>query len=182
MKKHLLIIPLLFILSLSFASAAVTLNTVTFTANSDNTTLIGSANATEPAGSNMTYYYRVYIDGTFSSGSLVTGNTQNVLRNFANVSTGGVAGTYILQVIAGNATANSSALNSSGVTVSFPASSPANILLRVVLSLVCVAVFIVFALYSLLYGEDLKSRLAAVFIAFICLIVVLLTIPALFGN
>lgn len=181
-KKLLFIIPLLFILSLSFASAAVTLNTVTFTATGNNETLIGSANATEPAGSNQTFYYKVFLDNALSTSSLVTPNTQNVNKNFVNISTNGVAGTYILQVISGNATANSSAMNSSAVTVSFPASSSLSVLMRLVLTLILVVGYLYFAMTFALSGGDFKEKGTKILGGLLALIIALVFVWYLFGS
>lgn len=106
-------------------NAAPTLQTVLLSVTSNNQTLIASANATDPEGDSITYLWRLFRNNTlFSSGSNGT-FPQGILRNFNNYSINTNAGTYIVEVKANDGNLNSTAINSSPVTVTFP-SPPVN--------------------------------------------------------
>lgn len=125
MKHKQLAFLVVFLLSLSFVHASASMVTSTLTATNYNRTLVGSANATESLSVNVTYFYALFLNGTLvqnGTGAGYGSYVPNMTRNFVNITLDSVNddGTYILQVIATNGTANSSALNSSGLVVTFP--------------------------------------------------------------
>lgn len=105
------------------ANSAPVMVTTTLTKNTANTTLIFSANATDANNDPITFFWRVFQNGTsYSSGSAGT-FTQGITTNFANL-TISQAATYILQVTPNDGTVNGTAQNSTGVTVTYPSPPP----------------------------------------------------------
>lgn len=102
-------------------SLTPTMNAVTLTSTANNLTLIESASASDGnTGTNLTYFWSLYRNNTLlSSGSNGT-FPSGIVSNFNNASTNRVDGTYILQVLASDGGLNSTPLNSSPLTLTFP--------------------------------------------------------------
>lgn len=101
-------------------NTAPTLITVTLAATSNNQTLIANANATDAQNNSLTYFWRLFRNNTLVTSGSNSAFPAGLLRNFHNFSTSSVDGTYIVEVLASDGLLNSSRLNSSGVTVTFP--------------------------------------------------------------
>lgn len=101
-----------------------TLVTVTLGVTANNQTLIGSANATDAQNNSITYFWRLFRNSTLINSGSNSGFPQGILRNFNNFSTSSVDGTYILEAMANDGFLNSSRINSSPVTVTFPSTPP----------------------------------------------------------
>lgn len=98
---------------------APVLVTTSISATLDNLTLVLNANATDNNSDPVRYYYKAYRNGNLYSSGVSGFFTQGVDTNFLNITTGGMTGSYFVNVTANDGTFNSTTLMSNTLSVSF---------------------------------------------------------------
>lgn len=165
-------------------NTAPTLVTVTLSKTANNQTLISSANATDAQNNSITYFWRLFRNNTLIQSGSNTGFTAGLLRNFHNFSTSSVDGTYIVEAMANDGFLNSSRINSSPVTVTFPSAGPAppidNSDVTHATSMVIILFIILFLYFSFLSARIQERSIDYAVVAIAVIIFLVATLPLLF--
>jgi hypothetical protein len=112
------------VLTISNSQPAIQTSTILPNPAYSNSTLLGYCNATDIDNDTLTYYYQWFLNGVLNTSESLGNFTQGVEINVANITSGLAVGqNWTLECKAGDETSNSSALNSSTLTISsmFPA-------------------------------------------------------------